>query len=298
MVPRTSARGDEPAAEAAPWAKPGRGQHIEPRCVTRHTSCSRSQPHPAPAITEVADPGPHIQPRCVTEVASGDRYARSSRRARLRCHRGARSHARSLCLGARRGTRTPEMRGSSAFTVPRRMNCHVASRKGPSLTQIAPGDRCGRCSFRQPSRSSRRRRSSRWGRAPARHPDATNRRQVGPCSPLAHVLPHRQCRHRVARIAQPCRDPPAVGRIGRPEHRPMSGDPRAVPSDRQRRRPRPTPKRDRQPRPTATPLASRRFRSTVPTRSFTSTMSVLSSMTRSARRPGCQAKISITPRSA
>jgi hypothetical protein len=41
-----------------------------------------------------------------------------------------------------------------------------------------------------------------------------------------------------------------------------------------------------QPRPTAMVRASRRFRSTVPTRSFTSTMSVLSSMTRSARVPG------------
>ena len=52
-----------------------------------------------------------------------------------------------------------------------------------------------------------------------------------------------------------------------------------------------------QPRSMATSTASRRFRSAVPTSSLTSAMSVFSSMTSSVRRRGCQARMSITPRS-
>ncbi len=52
-----------------------------------------------------------------------------------------------------------------------------------------------------------------------------------------------------------------------------------------------------QPRSLAICRANRRFRSSVPSSSLTSAMSVLSSMTRSARRPGCHARMSMTPRS-
>lgn len=52
-----------------------------------------------------------------------------------------------------------------------------------------------------------------------------------------------------------------------------------------------------QPRSRATFAASRRFRSTVPMSSLTSTMSVFSSITSIVRVAGCQARMSMTPRS-
>ncbi len=52
-----------------------------------------------------------------------------------------------------------------------------------------------------------------------------------------------------------------------------------------------------QPRSLAIVAASRRFLSIVPISSLMSTISVLSSITRSVRVGGCQAKMSITPRS-